>query len=216
MYHDKHFQRDELFPLIAFNHEQIKRSSTSSFLMTNRNSFTSVANHILNIDPSALDSLISRLQSGAPTAPHNESEKACYQLIKDLNLIGKDVQGSVTAKKHMHNEIWSLISSKGAPTWYITLSPSDERHPICLYYADLQEHFKPEIKTQQVRHLLNSQNPMAGARFFHLMVSLFIKHVLGAPLSTGHKLPSYYNSAQYNRGFYEQQGRLTLHLHMLL
>jgi hypothetical protein len=46
----------------------------------------------------------------------------------------------------MRNEIWSLIASQGAPSWYITLSPADINHPICLYLADSDETFKPTIK----------------------------------------------------------------------
>jgi len=29
-----------------------------------------------------------------------------------------------------------LISFRGAPSWYITLSPADNKHPISLYYAE--------------------------------------------------------------------------------
>ena len=43
MYHDKHFQKDPHFPLIAFNHEQIKESSTSSFILAKQKSFDNIA-----------------------------------------------------------------------------------------------------------------------------------------------------------------------------
>jgi hypothetical protein len=36
----------------------------------------------------------------------------------------------------MQNEIWSLISYFGAPSWFITFSPADNKHSICLYYAN--------------------------------------------------------------------------------
>jgi hypothetical protein len=36
MYHDKHFQTDPHFPLIAFNHEQIKDSTTGGYLLTKK------------------------------------------------------------------------------------------------------------------------------------------------------------------------------------
>ena len=36
LYHDKHFQLDTYFPLIAFNHEQIKTATTSGYLITKR------------------------------------------------------------------------------------------------------------------------------------------------------------------------------------
>lgn len=65
-----------------------------------------------------------------------------------MDIIGKDVQGSITTKHHMHNEIWFLITMKGASSWYITLSPADEKHPICLYYAGTNHTFTPDILTQ--------------------------------------------------------------------
>ena len=100
LYHDKRFQKDPCFPLIAFNHEQIK------------------------------------------------------------DHLGGHVKGSITSKKYMRNEIWSLISFRGAPSWYITLSPADNKHPISLYYADTKEEFTPIITEKDG---LIADNPVASA-----------------------------------------------------
>lgn len=48
-------------------------------------------------------------------------------------------------KSECVRETWSLVAHLGAPFWYITLSPADIKHPICLYYAGTNERFKPEI-----------------------------------------------------------------------
>ena len=59
---------------------------------------------------------------------------------------------------------------------------------------------------------LIADNPVASARFFHFMIQAFIKHVLGVDADhTG----LYGNISSYY-GIVEQQGHLTLHLHMLL
>jgi len=50
------------------------------------------------------------------------------------------------SEKYMRNEIWSLISYFGAPSWFITFSPADNMHPISLYFADTQERFSPELR----------------------------------------------------------------------
>ena len=55
------------------------------------------------------------------------------------------MKGSITSKKYMKKEIWSLISFQGTPSWYITLSPADNKHPISLYYADTKEEFTPVL-----------------------------------------------------------------------
>ncbi len=67
----------------------------------------------------------------------------------------------------MNNEIWSLIADKGAPSWYITLSPVDNKHPLCLYLAGDDKHFIeiPILDYKECQHLIVN-NPAAAARFF--------------------------------------------------
>ena len=106
------------------------------------------------------------------------------------------------------------------------MSPADEKPPICLYFAGDKQKFCPEVLSQAERCRLVSGNPVAGARFFHLMISLFIKHVLGSQIVQNGRRRMHGLECEYSRGFYgttdayygtvEQQGRLTLHLHMLL
>lgn len=43
MYHDKHFQLEPLFPLVALNHEQIKKSTTAGYLLADKNKFGEIA-----------------------------------------------------------------------------------------------------------------------------------------------------------------------------
>ena len=65
-------------------------------------------------------------------------------------------------------------------------------------------------------HLITN-NPVAGTCFFHFMVQMFIEHVLGvgSTESTTDSSGVYGNTAGYYDTV-EQQGHLTLHLHMLL
>jgi hypothetical protein len=105
-----------------------------------------------------------------------------------------------------------LISFQGAPSWYITLSPADNKHPISLYYADTNEKFEPLLCSKEFKNSLIADNPVASARFFHFIVENFIKHVLG--VGTDH--PGLYGDTSAYYGTVEQQGRLTLHIHMLL
>ena len=39
MYHDKHFQLDPLFPLVALIHEQIKESTLAGYLLADKKQF---------------------------------------------------------------------------------------------------------------------------------------------------------------------------------
>jgi hypothetical protein len=117
----------------------------------------------------------------------------------------------------MRNEIWSLAAFKGVPSWYITLSPADNKHSLCLYFADTKTTFSPELRLEDDCLRLISENPVAGARFFHFMISAFIEHVLGVKeIEDGFKRKSgLFGETSASYGTVEQQGRLTLHLHML-
>jgi len=212
LYHDKRFQKDPYFPLIAFNHEQIKDSTTSGFILAKQKSFENIANRLLGINSEVLADITERMIKGERIKGESTDEKDCLQLIHDLDRIGGHVKGSITSKKYMRNEIWSLISFHGAPSWYITLSPADNKHPISLYYADTNEKFTPVIRSKTEKDSLIADNPVASARFFHFMIQAFIKHILG--VDADH--PGLYGDTSSYYGTVEQQGRLTLHLHMLL
>ena len=159
-----------------------------------------------------LGNLARRMAEGENIKPATQAEKDCFQVIRDLDHVSSRVDGSLTSKKYMRSEIWSLMAYFGAPSWYITLSPADVKHPICLYFADTKEKFCPDLRLYEERIKLIARNPVAGARFFHFMVELFIKHILG--VGTDHAGIYGETSAYY--GTVEQQGRLTLHLHLLL
>jgi hypothetical protein len=212
MYHDKRFQTDSTFPFVAFSHEQIKTTTSQSFLLADKHIFNDISERLLSLNTNSINSLIECLANDDYGKPETEEEKNCYQIIKDLDHIQGQVKGSITSKKWMKNEIWSLINHCGAPFWYITLSPADLKHPICLYYAGNKETFHPDLAAYEHRLRLICQNPVAGARFFHFVVSIFIQHVLG--LSGKHR--GLYGKTRAYYGTVEQQGRLTLHLHILL
>ena len=212
MYHDKRFQTDLYFPIIAFNHEQLKAGTTGSFLLARRRNFNSVASKLQQVNKHVLADLAKRMSEGEHVKPVTEEEKLCFSILDNLDHVGGHVKGSLTSKKYMRNEIWSLLSFKGAPSWFITFSPADNKHPICLYYADKDIYFKPELRPSKERDLLVLSNPVAAARFFHFMVQMVIKHVFG--VGTDH--PGLYGDTSAYYGTVEQQGRLTLHMHMML
>lgn len=94
--------------------------------------------------------------------------------------------------------------------------PADSKHPLCLYYANSQETFDINLTHSEDEHYcLIANNPVASARFFDFMIQMFIKHVLGIDDSSGGQCGLFGDTSAYY-GTVEQQGCLTLHLHMLL
>jgi hypothetical protein len=167
MYYDKHFQHDQIFSLIAFNHQQIKNSSDGGYLLTHKHNFPEVATRLSNIRVSTLDSLVARMKEGTVTPETNE-EKDCFKLLNDIDYVATHVDGSVTNRKWMRNEIWSLTSYLGAPSWFITFAPADVKHPIALYYANDDLNYLPNIFDHNDSVLMIANNPVAGALFLSL------------------------------------------------
>ena len=213
MYHDKRFQVDVNFPFVAFSHEQMAANTTQSFLLVDQRRFGEISDRLMHIDWTALNDLTKRLEAGEHVSNQTDSEKQCFKLLHDLDAISGKMHGSTVSKKYMRSEIWSLTNHLGAPSWYITLSPADIQHPVCIYFADTKETFTPEMPGYDVRIRLVCQNPVAGARFFHFMVQAFIEDVLRVNKESQ---PGFYGPTSGYYGTVEQQGRLALHLHMLL
>ncbi|PPQ97805.1 hypothetical protein CVT26_012849 [Gymnopilus dilepis] len=213
MYWDKRFQTDTNFPIVAFCHEQLKSSIDGSFLAAKRQKFKDVAERLARLNPITLSDLTQRMIAGEKVTPQTDDEKACFSLLNDIDHMGGHVRGSTTTKKQRRNELWSLMAFKGAPLWFITFSPVDSKHPLCLYYAGTKLDWNPQLPSGSAeRYQAIAQNPVAAARFFHFMVNAFIKHILGMR-SEGNGI---FGQTDAYFGMVEQQGRLTLHLHILI
>jgi hypothetical protein len=211
-YFDKQFQLDTSYVLVNFSHTQIKNAVTGGHLAIDRKNFPSIAEHLLKVNISTMKRLSEQMFKGISVLPITEEEKLCFQVIQDLDVVASHVPGSLTTKKHMRSDLWSLVACKDAPSIFLTFSPADNYHPICLYFADTKEKFIPNIRRPDEHWRLIANNPVACAQFFHLMVTLFIKYVLGWDsdiIGLFGKLAAFY-------GVVEQQGCLTLHLHTLL
>jgi hypothetical protein len=61
MYHDKRFQKDPAFALIAFNHEQIQQSTTGGYLTADKAYFADVTERLHSIDCDVLSDISTRL-----------------------------------------------------------------------------------------------------------------------------------------------------------
>lgn len=214
-YHDRRFQRDEYFPFIVFNQRQIKESSRGSYVLTERRNFTSVVDKILGLDLEALDALIERGKDTGYVKPVTDAEKRCFELIHIIDNVGGYVPASRTQKKFQRNEAKSMIYELGAPAVFVTFAPNDIGNLICLKYCgqdiNLDDVF-PHIPSKDDRARAIAENPVAGAKFFNLMVELFVKHILRA----GSDTPGLFGHTSGYYGTVESQGRQTLHLHLLV
>lgn len=105
---------DVNFLFVAFSHEQVKLSTTQSFLLADQSRFSDISERLMKTDWNTLDDLIKHMETGESVIPKTESKKNCFKLIQDLDAISGKMHGSTTTKKYMRNEIWSLINNLGA------------------------------------------------------------------------------------------------------
>ncbi len=99
MYHDKRFQLDRLFSLFAFNHEQMKDSTTAGFILTKQSCFQDVCNRISNLDHKVLQDITERYGKEEAVKAETAEEKNCFRLLNDLDKVAEKVDGSFTSKK---------------------------------------------------------------------------------------------------------------------
>ncbi|KAL1940974.1 hypothetical protein VTO73DRAFT_7610 [Trametes versicolor] len=215
LYPDRRFERDRCFAFIAFNHEQIRASAGGGYLLTNRNNFATVADKILALDREALDNIIERGSDGEYVRPETDAEKACFELISVVDHVAGHVSGLNTSRKYQRNEIKSLIMAKGMPLFFITFAPADLKNPLCLYYCgenvDLFDHL-PRLRSADDRRRAIANHPAGAARFFDFLVKTFVRVIL----RYGQKDDGLFGPTEAYYGTVEAQGRLTLHLHMLV
>jgi hypothetical protein len=93
MYYDKRFQTDPYFPMVAFNHSQIKNAVTGSFLTASASRFSDVVNRLNRLDTDVLIGIITRLTEGKKVIPLTEEEKLCYSILRDVDHVGGHVRG---------------------------------------------------------------------------------------------------------------------------
>ncbi|KAF5331190.1 hypothetical protein D9611_013146 [Ephemerocybe angulata] len=214
MYHDKRYQTAASPLMVFFNHSLIQQSSGGSFITMKRNNFGRAADAIQKLDGSLLLAISERTKNGGRFIPQTPEEQRCATLLDQVEVVGNHVDGSLAKKKYQRGQIWSLIHYLNAPAWFITVSPADSKHPLCVHWASRDIEFKPEIKASKERLLLISSNPVACTRFFDHLIKLFIKHICGWT-EDGPKRGLFGTPSAYY-GTVEEQGRKTLHGHFLL
>ena len=213
-YHDRRFATDYYFPFIVLNHRQIQESSQGAYVLTQRRNFGSVVEKILALDTSCLENLAERGKRDGYIRPLNEEERKCFEILHIIDNVGGHVSASNTQKKYQRNEIRSLMYKLGAPNLFITFSPNDIGSPICIKYCgyciNLDDKF-PAMPNSNQCCCMVANNPVAAAKYFHLMVELFMKYVLRFD---SHK-PGLFDHVSACYVMVESQGRQTLHLHSL-
>ena len=112
LYHNKQIQTDKLFPIVAFNHEQIAAITTGTFLLIKKLYFNRVCENIMSIDRNVLDQLSARMLNGEHVVPETSKEQKCFSVLKDVDSISAGMDSSLAGKRKQRGDDSILSLSK--------------------------------------------------------------------------------------------------------
>ena len=119
--------------------------------------------------------------------------------------------GSVHMRSILRTKIHALRFNIGLLSLFVTINPADIHSPVALYFAgvdlDLDKLLPQKIGTSYERAKIIASHPVATAKYFHCLIKSILKClVLGGVLGP----------AKAYFGTVENQGRGSLHLHLLI
>ncbi|KAJ8473925.1 hypothetical protein ONZ51_g7564 [Trametes cubensis] len=210
------FRNDPDFAFVYYNIRQKKAVLDSVQFRVSASQRDAVVSELLKVDVKTLDKLVNALDKDPRYKLQNDKETAILSLLQRVNTVSHDLPGSNGYKVMLRNQIRALINHKGTPTLFVTLNPADREHPLVEMYAgnevDIVEKMRGEELSSWSRTVLAARNPLACARFFHKMISEFIRIVL----RFGRPGKGLFGTCDAYYGTVEAQGRGTLHCHMLI
>ncbi len=130
----------------------------------------------------------------------------------------RHVQTIATHTPHLYArcfQFWlqlkALMVANGMPVFWITINPADLRCPLVIRLADVELELSSKIQSA-FWHKTVTMNPIAVAKFFHIICDAIFMSLFGAGQTEGGLLGSisnYFSTVKAN-------GRGMLHLHYLI
>lgn len=119
--------------------------------------------------------------------------------------------GSAYSRAALRTKIHALIFNQGLPSIFMTINPADIHSRVALYFAgvdlDLDKFLPSEIPSTYERAQIIAAHPVATARFFNVLITSILKCMIEKGVLG--PIKAYF-------GTVENQGRGSLHLHILL
>lgn len=215
LYYDRRFQVDEYFPFVAFNHQQLMASSSAGVVLAKKPYFDDVVDMIMSLNPDVLSMLSEKNKRGEFLRPETAEERRCFDILKHIEFVSGRVQGSLTGRKYMRNELKSLTIDIGVPIYFVTFALPEFNNRLCLYFCGYPIDILANstvLPDYNVRLRSVNSNPVASARFFDHMVNCFLQYIVRVGDSRG----GVFGQVSHYYGTVEAQAREALHLHIVL
>lgn len=207
-YADRRFEEHHSFIFVVFNILQRRTACLHAQLMTTRPYFQQSAKLIESLTSKDLAAAIANISKGSHSKVVDDRISA---LIKHIKIVGGHVMGSANSRSALRTKIHSLCFYLGLPSLFVTINPADIHSPVALYFAgvdlDLDQIMPEKLGTSYERAQIIAKHPVATAKFFNCLIKSILKClVLGGVLGP----------AKAYFGTVENQGRGSLHLHLLI
>ena len=209
-YHDRRFEKHHSFIFVVFNMLQRREACLHARLMTSKPFFSKTANDIVSLDAKDIKQVLSNFEKNKTNVQsHNPHVHA---LLNQIKAIGGKVMGSAHSRSALRSQIHALIFNQGLPSIFLTINPADINSRVALYFAgvnlDLDAIIPTNLPTTYERAEIIASHPVATAKFFHRLITTVLETMIAGEKVLG-PVKAYF-------GTVENQGRGSLHLHMLI
>ncbi|KAH9848177.1 hypothetical protein C2E23DRAFT_740053, partial [Lenzites betulinus] len=175
----KDFQTHHTFLFTVFNILQRRAVLLNTGLKVRKEEFQSFADRFASVSEESVARVCSRVaESGFATA-ENDEERKVLQLMKEVQVVTRNVPGSAAARVAMRNEIRGLMATHGMPSFYLTINPADLYNPIVKVLGgsdiDIDALLPEHVPNTWEQSIMIARNPFVGARFFNLYMKAFIR-----------------------------------------
>jgi len=216
-HHDRRFRKHDIFPFLAFGILQRRQALGSARIQMHRKNFEKEARLLSTLTAEKLTKARNEEEKGIPI-----SDSAVRALKKHAYSGLGRVMGSNQSRYKLRSQIWSTTISKGPPSLWITINPSDIHDPIAQIFAgeniDLDSFISTLGPDRNQRAKNIAADPYAAAKFFHFIIRAILENLFQVK-PTPYKVKSgtgIFGSVSAYFGTVESQGRGTLHLHLLV
>ena len=209
-YQDRRFEEHHSFIFIVFNMLQRREACLHARLMTSKPFFSKTASQIASL---SADDVRQALNDIGKNKPINASRHPQVNaLLSQVKAVGGKVMGSAHSRSALRNQIHGLIFNQGLPSIILTINPADINSRVALYFAgvdlDLDAVIPSNLPSTYQRAEIIASQPVATAKFFHRLITTVLETMISGEKVLG-PVKAYF-------GTVENQGRGSLHLHMLI
>lgn len=207
-YDDQRFEKHHSFMFVLFNVMQRRQACWNASLMASRPYFRETAAELQTLTSKEIEAALISVTKKTFSSMTNPRVN---KLMSQIKTVGGNVRGSAYSRAALRTQIHALIFNQGLPSIFMTINPADIHSRVALYFAgvnlDLDTILPETIPSTYERAQIIASHPVATARFFNALISSILtcmvkKGILGP-------IKAYF-------GTVENQGRGSLHLHILL